>query len=126
MAAVPRPRSLLRCLCALSLIPVTGAVDDAAGRPPVTGRLSMRVSPGKGAVMGAKIRSLLIVLPLILAPAAARAGAPEGDSAYQRGDYATAMAEWQSVAGSGDPTASYGIGQIYRLGKGVPYRDFEK
>ena len=85
----------------------------------------MLVSLREGAVMGAKTWCLLSAL-LLLAPAAAVAGAPEGDSAYERGDYRTAMAEWQSVASSGDATASYGIGQIYRLGKGVPYRDFEK
>src|SRR5262245_26153315 len=78
-----------------------------------------------GVLMGAKTWCVLVVL-LLLAPAAAVAGSPDGDSAYERGDYATAMLEWQSVAKSGDPTASYGIGQIYRLGKGVPYRDFEK
>jgi len=79
----------------------------------------------EGVLMGAKTWCVLVVL-LLLAPAAAVAGSPDGDSAYERGDYATAMLEWQSVAKSGDATASYGIGQIYRLGKGVPYRDFEK
>src|SRR5262245_3771239 len=79
----------------------------------------------EGAMMGAKTCCVLVVL-LLLTPAVAMAGSPEGNSAYERGDYATAMVEWQSVAKSGDATASYGIGQIYRLGKGVRYRDFEK
>jgi TPR repeat protein len=74
--------------------------------------------------MGVKTWCVLGVL--LLLPATAIAGSPEGDRAYERGDYTTAMHEWQSVAKSGDATASYSIGQIYRLGKGVPYRDFEK
>jgi TPR repeat protein len=50
----------------------------------------------------------------------------EGDGAYRRGDYSGAMAEWQQVAQAGDAAASYRIGQLYRHGEGVRYRDFEK
>ncbi|HVR68044.1 MAG TPA: tetratricopeptide repeat protein [Verrucomicrobiae bacterium] len=50
----------------------------------------------------------------------------KGDNAYRRGDYAGAMVEWQQVAQAGDATASYRIGQLYRQGKGLRYRDFEK
>jgi uncharacterized protein len=81
----------------------------------------------EGIEMRPKLLTVLAMLPmLLLAPAAAVAGPSEGDSAYDRGDYATALAEWESIAKSGDATASYGIGRIYRLGQGVRYRDFEK
>lgn len=50
----------------------------------------------------------------------------EGDNAYRRGDFAGAMAEWRQVAQAGDATASYQIGQLYRRGEGLRYRDFEK
>jgi TPR repeat protein len=80
----------------------------------------------EGTQMRPRLPTFLAMLPLLLLPLVAAAEPSEADSAYDRGDYATALAEWQSVAGSGDATASYGIGQIYRLGKGVPYRDFEK
>jgi TPR repeat protein len=76
--------------------------------------------------MRAKVLSVLVALPLLLAAAPVVAESSDGEIAYQRGDYVTAMAEWQSVAKSGDATASYGIGQIYRFGKGLRYRDFEK
>jgi TPR repeat protein len=70
--------------------------------------------------------SLLIAALLLLAPEPAAAGSSEGEIAYRRGDYATAMAEWRMMAQAGDAAASYGMGQIYRLGHGVPYRDFEQ
>jgi len=76
--------------------------------------------------MRAKVLSVLVALPLLVAAAAAMAEPSDGEIAYQRGDYATALAEWQLIARSGDPTASYGIGKIYRLGQGLRYRDFEK
>lgn len=76
--------------------------------------------------MRTKLLTFLAMLPMLLLSAGAAAGPSEGDNAYQRGDYATALAEWQLVARSGDPTASYGIGRIYRLGQGLRYRDFEK
>ena len=70
---------------------------------------------------------LTILTSAILAFAASSAFAEsKGDNAYRRGDYAGAMVEWQQVAQAGDATASYRIGQLYRQGKGLRYRDFEK
>lgn len=70
---------------------------------------------------------LTILTAAMLAFAASSAFAEsKGDNAYRRGDYAGAMVEWQQVAQAGDATASYRIGQLYRQGKGLRYRDFEK
>ena len=43
-----------------------------------------------------------------------------GIEAWQRADYASAVAIWRPLAESGDPDASFNIGQAYRLGRGVP------
>src|SRR5262245_2861063 len=75
--------------------------------------------------MRGKLLTFLTVLLLGFA-APAGAGESEGDKAYLRGDFAGAMAEWQQVAQAGDATASYRIGQLYRQGEGLRYRDFEK
>ena len=70
---------------------------------------------------------LTILTAAMLACGASSAFAEsQGDNAYRRGDYAGAMVEWQQVAQAGDATASYRIGQLYRQGQGLRYRDFEK
>ncbi|MBX3595194.1 SPOR domain-containing protein [Sphingomonas sp.] len=57
---------------------------------------------------------------------AAVAGAPAfadvkaGVDAWQRGEYAKAIAEWRGPAVAGDPDAQFNLGQAYRLGRGVP------
>lgn len=76
--------------------------------------------------MRAKVLSVVVALPMLFAAFAATAEPADGEVAYQRGDYVTAMVEWELVAKTGDATASYGIGQLYRFGKGLRYRDFEK
>lgn len=42
-----------------------------------------------------------------------------GIDAWQRGDYANAVAIWRPLAEAGDPDASFNMGQAYRLGRGV-------
>lgn len=42
-----------------------------------------------------------------------------GVDAWQQGDYAKAVAEWQPLAQSGDPDAQFNMGQAYKLGRGV-------
>jgi TPR repeat protein len=42
-----------------------------------------------------------------------------GDVAFLNGDYATAYAEWRSLAEAGDPGAMLGIGTLYDTGHGV-------
>lgn len=42
-----------------------------------------------------------------------------GIAAWQRADYAGAVAVWRPLAESGDPDAQFNLGQAYRLGRGV-------
>ena len=44
----------------------------------------------------------------------------QGVDAYGRGDYQTAIKDWQGPAARGDADAQFNLGQAYRLGKGVP------
>jgi TPR repeat protein len=48
-----------------------------------------------------------------------------GEDAYNRGDYATALREWQPLAEQGVPSAQFRLGLLYENGNGVP-RDFAK
>jgi TPR repeat protein len=43
-----------------------------------------------------------------------------GLDAYNRGDFATALQEWQPIAEKGDPHAEYNLGLLYARGQGVP------
>jgi hypothetical protein len=43
-----------------------------------------------------------------------------GIDAWQRADYAGAVAIWRPLAEAGDADAQFNLGQSYRLGKGVP------
>ncbi len=64
----------------------------------------------RGMAMGA--------MAAIAAPALADIKA--GVEAWNRGDYARAVAEWRGPALAGDPDAEYNMGQAYKLGRGVP------
>ncbi|WP_294329727.1 SPOR domain-containing protein [uncultured Sphingomonas sp.] len=66
--------------------------------------------------------ALLLLASLGLsAPASAQNAAVQaGVEAYNRGDYAAAMQAWRRAADKGDADAQYNIGQIYKLGRGVP------
>jgi len=44
----------------------------------------------------------------------------DGQSAYQRGDYAAAMGYWRPLADRGDASTQNNIGILYRYGRGVP------
>jgi len=54
--------------------------------------------------------------PGALGPAAVGAGA----EAWEKGDYAAAVALWRTEAERGDADAQFNMGQAYRLGRGVP------
>jgi hypothetical protein len=43
----------------------------------------------------------------------------DGIEAWQRADYAAAVAIWRPLAEKGDPDAAFNLGQAYRLGRGV-------
>lgn len=53
----------------------------------------------------------------------ARADFKAGENAYQHGDYATALREWQSLAKQGHAVAQYRLGLLYSNGHGVPKDD---
>ena len=44
----------------------------------------------------------------------------KGLDAYDRGDYATALREWKTLAEQGNADAQYNLGWMYTNGKGVP------
>ncbi len=47
-------------------------------------------------------------------------GFKEGEAAYKRGDYATALREWRSLAEQGNAKAQFFLGLMYSKGRGVP------
>ena len=47
----------------------------------------------------------------------------KGHTAYQSGDYATALHEWKSLAKQGIANAQYNLGVLYQQGHGVPQDD---
>src|SRR5260370_36206254 len=49
-----------------------------------------------------------------------RADFDSGLKAYEKGDYATALKEWQPLAEKGAPHAQYNLGLLYARGQGVP------
>ncbi len=53
------------------------------------------------------------------------AGLDEGEGAYNRGDYATALREWRPLAEQGDASAQSFLGIMYVEGLGVP-EDYAK
>ena len=54
-----------------------------------------------------------------LLSSAAGADVKAGVDAWARGDWATAVREWQQPAAAGDPDAQFNLGQAYKLGRGV-------
>jgi cell division protein FtsN len=61
----------------------------------------------------------------LMAASPAQADVKEGVDAWSRGDYDTAVQQWQIPANKGDPDAMFNMGQAYKLGRGVP-RDMGK
>src|SRR5215211_6729373 len=55
----------------------------------------------------------------ITAPAPAQS-VRAGIEAWQKADYAAAVAIWRPLAEKGDADAAFNLGQAYRLGRGVP------
>ncbi len=65
-------------------------------------------------------RLITAAILLIVLAAPAWAGLGEGLAAYKRGDYATAMREFRTLAAQGNARAQYNLGVMYRKGHGVP------
>lgn len=67
--------------------------------------------------------SFLAAAAMAAVAASAAAGAKTvraGIEAWQRSDYAAAVAIWTPLAEKGDADAAFNLGQAYRLGRGVP------
>jgi TPR repeat protein len=64
-----------------------------------------------------------LVLSIVCLAAPVRADFKAGENAYHRGDYATALREWQPLAKQGDAVAQYHLGLLYANGQGVPKDD---
>ena len=62
----------------------------------------------------------LCLMAVALATAPAFSDWDEGVSAYNFGDYATALHEWKPLAEQGDSRAQFFLGLMYYNGKGVP------
>ena len=69
--------------------------------------------------------ALATVLALAFTPLAAQDFVDKGLKAARAGDFATALREWTPLAEQGHATAQYNLGQMYRLGRGVPQDDAE-
>ena len=64
-----------------------------------------------------------LVLSIVCLAAPAWADFKAGADAYQRGDYATALREWQPLAEQGQALAQYNLGLLYANGQGVSKDD---
>ena len=67
--------------------------------------------------------SIALVLSIVLLAAPAWADFKTGEKAYQSGDYATALREWQPLAEQGHAGSQYQLGLLYANGKGVTKDD---
>ncbi len=76
--------------------------------------------------MKAILRSGFLALAIMALAVPSNAGPFEdGNAAYQRGDYATALRLWRPLAEQGDAGAQYNLGLMYREGQGVSQDDAE-
>ncbi len=72
------------------------------------------------------IAGVIFVLSVVLAPSGEAPYRPTGEpyadglAAYQRADYAMALAQWTKGSTAGEKRAMKGLGDLYRLGLGVP------
>jgi hypothetical protein len=63
------------------------------------------------------------VILLTLAAPPARADFAAGTAAYEKGDYAAALAEWTALADAGDARSQLGLGVLCESGHGLPAPD---
>ena len=73
--------------------------------------------------MAQLLASVTILLVTVSAPAALAQTLEEAVEAIERGDYATALAGFQSYAEQGDADAQFMLGNMYVFGEGVPEDD---
>lgn len=67
--------------------------------------------------------TIALVLSIVCLAAPAWADFKAGEKAHHRGDYATALREWQPLAKQGQAVAQYNLGLLYANGQGVPKDD---
>lgn len=70
----------------------------------------------------------IILLALIMCLLVALSGCSDyqdGEAAYKRGDYVTALKKWQPLAEKGNPEAQFRLGWMYAHGEGVMQSDEE-
>jgi TPR repeat protein len=63
-------------------------------------------------------RFAILAVALAAATGAVQGGFYEAEEAYERGDYATALLEWRSLAADGDPESQFRVGRMYARGEG--------
>ena len=66
----------------------------------------------------------VLLLTLLVGNPAVSADFKKGVIAYQSGDYATALREWEPLAKQGDSRAQFNLGLMYGKGRGV-LRDYK-
>lgn len=71
------------------------------------------------------VRAVFALALLSTAPLARGADLEDGEAAYQRGDYASAMRLWRRSADDGNARAQFKLGLLYRYGLGVA-QDYEQ
>jgi uncharacterized protein len=64
--------------------------------------------------------AILLAVSMTLSSPVAAQDLQKGFSAYQAGDYATALQEWKPLAEQGNATAQYNLALMYGNGRGVP------
>jgi hypothetical protein len=67
--------------------------------------------------------AIFICLCTAVAVSILRADFAAGAAAYDKGDYATALKEWEPLARAGGSAAQFNLGLLYYDGRGVP-QDF--
>ncbi len=68
------------------------------------------------------MRHAILAVLLLAALAGTAVAGPFEDavSAYERGDYVTALREFRVLAAQGQAEAQYNLGVMYDIGQGVP------
>ena len=66
------------------------------------------------------MRHIVVASLLILLALPVWADFQNGLDAYNRGDFATALKEWQPLAEHGNASAQYNLGLMYHTGQGLP------
>lgn len=69
------------------------------------------------------VKAYFFLLTLLLGQHGLAATVQDGYDALERGDVEQGIGIWRDLAGQGDTTAQLNMGQLYRLGNGVPASD---